>query len=127
MNFDNKQKKELIKMMNNRFLNNIDKIECYKNHHFLNDQFVLKYSDDEYDIDIILHIHSSFHKDMEIDVHDKKKRLSLIFDTHQYFINPKDIKRFINFILDSIENDVIKITEKDVIDVNSILGLKDNK
>ena len=121
MRFNEIQKRRLIKMINDKIINNPDKVECFCDHQVLNDQYVFKFSDVHYDIDIIIHDYSKFHKDIEIDVHDKINQRSLIFDSHQYFINPKDIKIMIKLLIE-LFNSKDTTTNKDKQDTEFILN-----
>lgn len=100
MRFNEEQKRKLFKMIREKVINHPEKVVCYYDHQFLNDQYVFKFSDEHYIIDIILHKHSNFHKDLEIDINDRINHMSLIFDTHQYFINPKDVRKLIKSLID---------------------------
>jgi hypothetical protein len=88
---------------------------------------VFKFSDEQYDIDLLVHRHSKIHTDVEIDVHDKENKRSLIFDTHQYFRNPKDIRILIKLLGKIFDEKKETITDKDSKDADIILNQTNEK
>lgn len=105
MRFNEKQKKELVKVINEKILTQKENITCFhKTEEKFHNHYKLKFSNELFDIEIYIQDHFQ-HKDIEIDVHDKILNKSLMFDSHQYFINPKDIKKLINSLIDLYHSD----------------------
>lgn len=100
MRFSEKQKKELIRVINEKILTQKENIVCFhKTEEKFHNHYTLKFENELFKIEI--HIQDHFqHKDIEVEVLDKVLQKSLMFDSHQYFINPKDIKTLINSLID---------------------------
>jgi len=117
MRFNEEQKRKLVKMINERILSHIDKITFFhKTIEHFHHKYILKFDDDECGINIYIYDHFR-HKDIEIDVHNKSVNNTLIFDSHQYFRNPKDIRNLINSIIELYP----KMEEKEENNINEIL------